>query len=407
MLRSSAILILLAAVPRLGAQHAGHQGTAAGLRLGAQAIPLVTHASPVIGGRSATEASLTQPLVTAGADLGGLRLQGMLNLEALTLPDGEPNAGIWGEGFVDRRHPHTLLHELVATASGRGISLTAGRGFVPFGSDDPMARPFVKYPLNHHLAQVLERLVVSAAAQHGPARVEAALYNGDEPTGTGSVGTLRRLGDSWAVRGTLEPGAGLELAASHARLTSPEQPSGGGLDQRKTHLSVRWERRPSEEDGSYALLEWARTDELHDGSRAFRFYTALAEVAMRRSAVEAALRLERTERPEEERLADPFRTPFPHADVNLLGITRWHVATLSLSRGTSLGPLGLRPFAEGSAQWVRPLHRPSLFDPRAFYGDDRLWSLTLGARMEIGAPHPHRPGRYGAAAGHPPRRPDA
>ena len=39
------------------------------------------------------------------------------------------------------------------------LSLTAGKGFAPFGTDDPMSRPVLRYPVNHHLAQILERAV--------------------------------------------------------------------------------------------------------------------------------------------------------------------------------------------------------------------------------------------------------
>jgi hypothetical protein len=371
-------------------------------------VALFTHADPVVDGEARTEATLSQPLLMAGGSAWEGRLAGMamLNLEALTLPDGEPNAGIWGEGFVDRRHPHTLLHELAATfapRAGGGIawSVTAGRGFVPFGSDDPMARPFAKYPLNHHLAQVLERLVVVGAVRAGPARVEGALFNGDEPTGPRSLGAVRRFGDSWSVRAAVAPLVGLELGASHARLASPEQPSGGGLDQHKTHLSARWERDAGGPAERYVFLEWARTDELNSGRRSFRFHTALAEAAAARGASRAALRLEQTERPDEERLEDPFRTPFPHPDVNLLGITRWRVATLSLSHRMASGGVRVRPVLEGSRQWIRALRTPSVFVPREFYGSDRLWSVSLGARVELGAAHAHRPGRYGAAAPHP------
>ena len=40
----------------------------------------------------------------------------MLNLEGATIPEGELAPGNWGEGFVDRRHPHTYVHELMLTA---------------------------------------------------------------------------------------------------------------------------------------------------------------------------------------------------------------------------------------------------------------------------------------------------
>ena len=41
-----------------------------------------------------------------------------------------------------------------------------------------------------------------------------------------------RVGDSWAARATLWPGAGLEVSASHAWLNSPEHVGGAGLDRR-------------------------------------------------------------------------------------------------------------------------------------------------------------------------------
>ncbi len=117
---------------------------------------------------------------------------GTLNFERWTLDLGELNAGIWGEGYVDRRHPHTFVHELVATLQGRmlglDLSVTGGKGFAPFGTDDPMVRPFVKYPANHHLAQILERGVLIAAVRRGALLLEGGIFNGDERLGAGSPG---------------------------------------------------------------------------------------------------------------------------------------------------------------------------------------------------------------------------
>src|SRR4051812_19396930 len=136
----------------------------------AQAIPLITSARPTAGSRSLTEAYLSQPIIMAHATWrDGWRAVGTLNLEGLTLARGELNTGGYGEGYVDRRHPHAYVHELLAgyeTQNDRwGASAFAGRGFVPFGSDDPMMRPFVKYPVNHHLAQLLERVVAVGAVR--------------------------------------------------------------------------------------------------------------------------------------------------------------------------------------------------------------------------------------------------
>src|SRR5215208_5307673 len=133
---------------------------------GASGILLGTIASPGINNRTLAEGYLTQPMVIAMlASHGGHFVADVtLNFEGATLERGELNAGVHGEGYIDRRHPHTLLHELVGTglfsAGPAKLSVTAGEGFAPFGTDDPMTRPFVKYPVNHHLAQLLERALI-------------------------------------------------------------------------------------------------------------------------------------------------------------------------------------------------------------------------------------------------------
>ena len=380
-----------------GAEHAGRRWT-----WGARAIGLATHASPALKGDAMTEAYVTQPIITL--DLwawgGRIRLRGMGNLEGLTLTGGELNAGAWGEGFVDRRHPHTYVHELVgALEVGRGeaaASLTVGKGFAPYGTDDPAARPFVKFPVNHHLAQILERAVAIGAVRYGPVALEAGLFNGDEPQGPEHMPAVDRFGDSWAARATVWPRPGLELSASRAWLNSPEDPGGAGLDRLLWSAAARWE---AEAGGRrlYALAEWARADELHRGQRRFRFESVLVEASASTGRWGAALRLERTTRPEEERLADPFRSPRPHADFNIIGQTRWDIATIQLHADAGeLAGLRVRPFVEVASSRPTQAVRPSLFVPSEFYGAERLWSFTAGVRVEAGEPHA-RMGRYGAA----------
>lgn len=373
--------------------------------VGAQAVPLLTRADPVPGGGSLTEAYLTQPSLMGHLSLWGGRaeLLGTLNLEGLTLRRGELNPGIWGEGYVDRRHPHTYLHEVMAVArplraGGRTeLSLAAGKGFVPFGTDDPMVRPFVKFPLNHHYAQILERAVAVAALRRGPVMLEAGLFNGDEPEGPADLPNLGRFGDSWSVRGTLLPLPGLEASASYASVTSPEHPVGGLLDQRKHSAALRWARGAGARR-EYALVEWARTDEHDRGRRAFSFSSVLAEAAVRRRGVELAARWERTDRPEGERELDLFRAPVPHHDLHILGITRWRTLTVGASAGVRPHPaLHLRPFVEAQHLRATQGEPGSLFVPRDFYGAERMWSLSVGVRVEAGAVHA-RMGRYGAAA---------
>ena len=383
------------------------------LSLGAQAIGLVTRVSPAYAGRDFTEGYLTQPAVMAHARLAGgrLALRATIDLEGLTLRRGELTPGSYGEGYVDRRHPHTYTHEAVVTLAtrnddgapgGAALSLTAGKGFAPFGTDDPMMRPFVKFPANHHLAQILERVAVIGAGRLGPAIVEAGVFNGDEPVEPSAAPEWSRVGDSWAARFTLAPRAGrlagLELQGSHAWLTSPEFAAGGGSDQRKWSASARYERgHPDGPWHRYALVEWARTDDVFNGRRAFTFTSALAEGAVSWRGTRLALRGERTVRPEEQRLANPFRAARPHTDAGILGRTRWNVLTAHAGvTALRLSSFRARPFVEVAHARATEQVRPSAFEPALFFGSATQWSLSAGLRLELGATH-RRMGRYGAA----------
>lgn len=367
---------------------------------GASAIGLVTHATPAQQGRDLTEAYLTQPNLWLHAALRGLRLSATVNLEGLTLRDGELNAGTWGEGYVDRRHPHTYLHEAVLSAEtaagGTHMSVAAGKGFAPFGTDDPMVRPLVKFPANHHLAQLLERLVLIAAVRRGPFLVEAGIFNGDEPLNPRSIGQLDRFGDSWSARLTLLPLDTYELQASHARVESPEQAHGGSLDQRKWSVSLRHERR-HEGGGHYFLVEWLRTGEYSAGTEVLVLNSVLGEASVVRGRWQAAVRVERTLRPEEERVSNNiFRTPWPHTDESVPGQTRWLNLSVNLSHELNFAPVVIVPVLEIGHQRPTPTTDPSLFEPERLYGSNRLWSISFGARIGIGASH-ERMGRYGVA----------
>src|SRR5205085_4043937 len=110
---------------------------------------------------------------------------------------------------------HTYLHEGVLSTLGSSgplsYSLSAGRGFAAFGTDDPMMRPLVKYPINHHLAQILERGFATAAVRVGPLIGEFTSFGGDEPTKPTSLPRMSRLGDSWSTRATWLPVSGAEV----------------------------------------------------------------------------------------------------------------------------------------------------------------------------------------------------
>ncbi len=356
-----------------------------------------TAADPVPGGSSLSEARLVQPTFVAEAGVWEhLRFLGTLNLEGATIEGGELTPGAWGEGFMDRRHPHTYAHELLLTLQDRpgNLSLTAGKGFAPFGTDDPMMRPALRYPVNHHFAQILERAVVIAAARVGPLIGELGLFDGDEPERPDQWPLIAgRFGDSWSGRLTGIPLSGVELQGSYAHVHSPEHRPGQGTDQSKWSFSALW-NRPVRSSPVYGLVEWARTSEA-DGF--FVFHSLLAEGAWMPGRHRLYYRFERTERPEEERISQ-FRSRRPHLENSILGTTRWTIHTLGYDVGLGrLAGLRLRPLAELSLGSVAKVGG-GLFDVEALYGRSDFWALSLGLRLDAGAPMP-RMGRYGAARG--------
>jgi hypothetical protein len=179
---------------------------------------------------------------------------------------------------------------------------------------------------------------------------------------------------------------------------------GSGLDQGKSSLALRFVRggvmgaagMADARAGEYALVEWARTDESRGGRRAFRYQSVLAEAAVKRGHLEVAARAERTDRPEEERLLDPFRTARPHFENTIIGVTRWTILTARAAGRLPGLPMQAAPFVEVAHLRPRQVVRPSLFEPELFYGARTQWSLSAGLRLGIGGSH-GRMGRYGVA----------
>jgi len=379
---------------------ASHDTTRATLGLRAQGIALVTRVDAGPGSRGRTEGYLAQPVIMAhGRALNGhVGAVLTLDFEGLTLDRGQLNPGAYGEGYADRRHPHTYLHEAIAVASGAfaglGVSVAGGKGFVPFGTDDPMMRPFTAYPVNHHLAQILERYVAIAAVRRGPVVVEGAVFNGDEPVSPGAPPEASRFGDSWSTRATLTPLRWVELEGSFASVTSPEIAGGGGRDQHKWSVGARLaEPRGRVRD---ALMEWARTDELVGDVRASRFSSFLAEASTSIGRAIVSARFENTTRPEEERLLDPYRFSRTPTDLGIIGITRWRNVTMALGAPINIRWADVAPFAEVTYGHPTEEVTPSAFVPRAFYGTSSIWSTSVGVRLGIGT-MVQRMGRYGAA----------
>jgi len=359
-----------------------------------QLVAAWTLFDPVPGDSAMAELRIVQPVIMARGVLGAWALRATVNLEGWTLKDGELAQGTWGEGFMDRRHPHTYAHELMLEwtrplgAARVGVAL--GKGFVPFGTDDPMSRPPLRYPVNHHLSQILERALILAGARAGQFVAEVATFNGDEPEYPSQWPNMERFGDSWSARVTWLPLDGVESQVSVANVASPEHREGAGSEQWKWDASVRWDR-PLGGTPVYGLVEWARTSEL-DG--VFVYSSWLLEGSARLGNHRPYVRFEWTERPEEQRLLDPFRSQRPHLDNSILGITRWSVYTAGY---TLAGPrwrrLQLMPLLELSYARVTEI-TTGVFDPESFYGRSWIWSATIGMRLDAGLTG-HRMGRYG------------
>lgn len=392
-----AVGLTVAAVPAAAQRLEGH--------VMAQALPSLITASAVPGGGSEAEVTVLQPILMGQLAWGpALRGRMMLDFEGLTMPAGELALGGWGEGFVDRRHPHTYLHEAMvwgSTLLGRvnavpvSGGLAAGKGIVPFGTDDPMSRPFVRFPVNHHLAQILERAEIATGWRLGFVGLEGALFNGDEPERPGQWPRLSRFGDSWATRLTLWPVRGLELQGSFASVNSPEHRAGAGLDQAKWSASARFQRVVGR-TSIYGLLEWARTEE---GEDAFVFASVLAEASVMTGRHRFGYRVERTGRPEEERFFDDlYRSPRPLLDNSIVGQTRWMLHTFNYAVQFSLiqGRIGVQPFVELTIGTVTDVGA-GLFRAAALYGTEDMRGFTVGMRLGVGGAM-GRMGRYGAVA---------
>jgi len=372
--------------------------------LSAQVTPVLTRADPVAGGASLTELRFTMPVLMGTADLlgGRLRLHATLDGEGWTMPGGVLATGDFGEGWEDRRHPHTWAHELLASVTDLAVlpagvhwSLTAGKGFAPYGTDDPMTRPALTFPVNHHWSQILERALAILGVRRGPVTLEGAIFNGDEPERWDQWPNWSRFGDSWSARALVKPSAALELQASVAHVRSPENRAGAGPDQSKVSVSARVER-PLGAGRIYGLAEWAYNSE---AAGFFRFYSGLAESQWSGGVQRVYLRLERTDRPEDERVfGNPFRTVRPLLESSIIGITRWLVATGGYGRRLTGERLPVHVEGIAEVEYAHVSKLTGLFDPASFYGRTDLWMFSVALRITAGAPMHRMMGRYGVAA---------
>ena len=369
-----------------------------------QVFPVVTTGGPENGeggGIRRTEWYLTQPALMANLESPSQRLvlRATLNLEGVLLGDGELNYGGWGEGFIDKRHPHTLLHELMLSwnlweIAGQGLSLSAGKGFAPYGTDDPMSRPGVKYPTNHHLSQILERWTVNAIWRLSGWSLEVGVFGGTEPEGPYDLSNIRSFPDSWSGRLTRRWTAGAapatEWEASVSRAHVTESHHGAERTTKLANAALRLSG-PVGPGMLYGLAEASRGDpDVSEG-----YFSLLAEARYDANRHQPYVRLEYATRPEYPRQepagSDGFFRYDHHADA--VGATRWFIATAAYARQLSAYPVSLRPFLEVQHHRARP-ERGNVPRGRFPGTDSSFWVLSLGARLFLGG-GPMRMGSYG------------
>jgi hypothetical protein len=368
----------------------------------AQVFPLVSTALGAGDGAALdrTAVYLTQPAVMFNIESPGSRvtLRTTLNFEGITQADGELTYGGWGEGFLDKRHPHTLLHELMLSVNlpevgGGALSLSGGKGFAPYGTDDPMARPVVKYPTNHHLSQILERWTVSAAYRRDGWSLEAGVFGGAEPDGPYDFSNIESFGDSWSARVARRfgPGAGSmatwEVSASYGRVREVHHD-----EAEITNLynaALRHDGRYS--FGTlYGLVEGSVSDPGSDDG----YFSVLGETRLEIRRHQPYARVELATRPEYARdgaagTDDFFR--YDH-DAHPIGATRWLIAAAGYGYGLTGYPVSARPFVE--VQYHRASAERGGIDPEALFGTRGFWGLSAGFRVFLGG-DPMRMGAYG------------
>jgi hypothetical protein len=369
----------------------------------AQAIPVVTVGAP-FGDEGdplrRTGWYLTQPAFMAHLASAGQRvvLHTTLNFEGLTQEDGELTFGGWGEGFIDKRHPHTLVHELMLSVNvwevaGGAMSFSAGKGFAPYGTSDPMVRPGLKYPTNHHLSQILERWTANASWLRAGWSVEAGIFGGQEPEGAYDFSNIESFGDSWSTR--LARRWGLPSAAGSQWETSV---SFGSVTE-FAHTVEETTRFLNTAVVRSGPLGGGRLYTLAEASRSFLanhsdFFSLLAEARYEGGGHQPYARVEYAERPEYTRSGpantdDFFR--YDHDD-DPVGTTRWLIATAAYAFELTPNPWSVRPFIEVQNHQVRGAQ--GAVSATDLFGRTSFWALSVGARLYFGG-DPMRMGSYG------------
>ena len=368
----------------------------------AQAFPIGTMALPAEDGTPLDERALylTQPAIMFNIESPASRvsLRTTLNFEGLTLPDGEITFGGWGEGFIDKRHPHTLLHEAMLSVNvwasdGGGFSLSAGKGFAPYGTDDPMSRPAVKYPTNHHLSQILERFTLNGVYSSPRFSAEVGVFGGNEPTGPYDFSNAESFANSWSTRLAARFGApemGIfpwELSGSYGYVVEEHD---GEEDVTRLYNAAMRHEAMTRAGRTYGLLEASMSDPAHhDG-----YFSILAEGSVTRGVHMPYARVEYATRPEYPREGLPGTDEFFRYDHDdePIGSTRWLIVSAGYGLEATSLPFSARPFVE--VQWNRVSADDGGIDPEDLFGRSSFFGLTAGFRLFLGG-EPMRMGAYG------------
>ena len=284
-------------------------------------------------------------------------------------------------------------------APGGAFSLSAGKGFAPYGTDDPMSRPVLKYPTNHHLSQILERWTVNGVYLHRSGlSLEAGIFGGSEPEGPYDLSNIESFGDSWSARVTQRFGDGFgpfapwEVSASYGRV---EEAHDG--EKEATHLvngAIR-HQQPYGFGNLYALVEASRSEP--DGADE-GYYSLLGETRLELGGDrrhQPYYRVEYATRPEYHREgalgSDEFFL-YDHDDGHTDGATRWLINSVGYAYELTGYPFSARPFVE--LQHNRVWEERGSADPEALFGKDSFWSFSAGFRIFLGG-GPMRMGSYG------------
>jgi hypothetical protein len=328
----------------------------------------------------------------------------MPNFEGITMPGGEVTLGAWGEGFIDSRHPHTFLHEAMLSfnwweAPGGALSISAGRGFAPYGTDDPMYRPALKYPTNHHLSQILERWTVNVAylTDFGLG-LEFGLFDGNEPEHPWDVSNIDHFGNSWSARASYRFGgmtgapAPWEVSASFGRVRETH----GAHDELTLLYNAAVRHEADYGFGRlYGLVEASMSDPDHGTG----YFSVLGETQLGlgpQSRHRPFYRIEYATRPEYHRGAATGEGFFRYDhDDHAIGATRWLINSVGYGYDLTRLPVSARPFVELSHSAVS--HERGAVDPAALFGGTSFWSIGAGVRIFLGG-GPMRMGTYGVVA---------